>query len=336
MFRFNHMTRGSCAWCYASAVIVAVSVAVAVFVLPISAQEVKQKAFGSPEEAMKALVEAVQAGDTKGMMAILGPEGEDIISSGDEVADKNARERFVKAYQEKVDFVKEKEDRVSVIIGNDHWPFPIPIVKKGEGWVFDTKAGREEVLNRRIGRNELNAIQVCRAYVEAQREYASTDRERDGIIQYAQKVWSDPYRRNGLYWEVGEGEMPSPLGPFVAQAAEKGYTKKGDKPIPYHGYYYKILKGQGKSAPGGAYQYVINGHMVAGFALVAWPAEYGVSGVMTFIVNQNGTVYQKDLGPKTGAHRESNDALQPGSDLEEGAVERDLWRAYDDRRRAER
>ena len=284
---------------YASAVIVAVSVAVVVLILPISAQEVKQKVFGSPEEAMKALVETVKAGDTKGMMAILGPEGEDIISSGDEVADKNARERFVKAYQEKVDFVKEKEDRVSIIIGNDHWPFPIPIVKKGEGWVFDTKAGREEVLNRRIGRNELNAIQVCLAYVEAQREYASTDRERDGIIQYAQKVLSDPDRRNGLYWEAAEGEIPSPLGPLAAQAAAEGYRQAGDKPTPYHGYYYKILKGQGPNAPGGAYNYVINGHMVAGFALVAWPAEYGVSGVMTFLVNQNGTVYEKDLGPKT-------------------------------------
>ena len=148
----------------------------------------------------------------KGMMAILGPEGEDIISSGDAVADKNTLEQFVKAYQEKVYFVKEKEDRVSVIIGNDYWPFPIPIVKKGEGWVFDTKEGKEEVLNRRLGRNELNAIQVCSAYVDAQREYASTDRERDGIIQYAQKVWSDPYRRNGLYWEAGEGEVPKSFG----------------------------------------------------------------------------------------------------------------------------
>jgi hypothetical protein len=276
-----------------------VSVAVGAFVLPISGQEVKQKAFGLPEEAMKTLVETVKAGDAKGMMAILGPEGEDIISSGDEVADKNAQEQFVKAYQERVDFVREKEDRVSIIIGNDHWPFPIPLVKKGEGWVFDTKAGREEVLNRRIGRNELNAIQVCSAYVEAQREYASTDRERDGIIQYAQKVWSDLGRRNGLYWEAGEGEVPSPLDPLAAKAAAEGYRKAGDKPTPYHGYYYKILKGQGPNAPGGAYNYVINGHMVAGYALVAWPAEYGVSGVMTFLVNQNGTVYEKDLGPKT-------------------------------------
>ena len=250
---------------------------------------------------MKTLAETVKAGDTKGVMAILGPEGQDIISSGDEVADKNTLEQFVKAYQEKVDFVKEKEDRVSIIIGSDHWPFPIPIVKKGEGWIFDTKAGKEEVLNRRVGRNELNAIEVCLAYVEAQREYASTDRERDGINQYAQKVWSDPYRRNGLYWEVGEGEIPSPVGWFIAQAAQEGYAKKGDKPTPYRGYYYRILKGQGKNAPGGAYQYVINGHMVAGFALVAWPAQYGVSGVVTFVVNQNGMVYEKDLGPKTEA-----------------------------------
>jgi hypothetical protein len=299
MFRINHKIRRDSMYRCVPMGIVAVSVAAVVLILPVFAQEVKQKVFGSPEEAMKALVETVKTGDAKGIMAILGPEGEDIISSGDQVADKNAQEQFVKAYQEKVDFVREKEDRVSIIIGNDNWPFAIPIVKKGEGWVFDTKAGREEVLNRRIGRNELNAIQVCLGYVDAQREYASTDREQDGIIQYAQKVMSDPYRRNGLYWEVGEGEAPSPIGPFVAQAAEKGYTKKDDKPTPYNGYYYKILKGQGKNAPGGAFSYVINGHMVAGFALVSWPAEYGVSGVMTFIVNQNGTVYQKDLGPKT-------------------------------------
>jgi ABC-type cobalt transport system substrate-binding protein len=301
MFRFNHRIKKDGMYRIASMAIVAVSVTVALLVLPVSAQEVKQKVFGSPEEAMKALVETVQAGDKKGVLAVLGPEGEDIIDSGDAVQDKNAQEQFVKAYQEKVDYVKEKEDRVSVILGNDNWPFAIPIIRKAEGWMFDTKAGREEMLNRRVGRNELSAIQVCLAYVEAQREYASTDREQDGIIQYAQKVMSDPYRRNGLYWEVGEGEIESPLGPFIAQAAQGGYIKKGDKPIPYHGYYYKILKGQGKSAPGGAFSYVINGHMVAGFALVAWPAEYEVSGVMTFIVNQNGTVYQKDLGPKTEA-----------------------------------
>ena len=299
MFRFNHRIKRDRMYRNALMAMVAVSVAVALLILPVSAQEVKQKVFGSPEEAMKTLVEMAQANDMKSVMAILGPEGEDILSSGDEVADKADREQFLKRYQEKVDLVKD-QGKVSVIIGNDHFPFAIPIVKKGEGWAFDTKAGREEVLNRRVGRNELAAIEVCLAYVEAQWEYASTDREQDGIIQYAQKVWSDPYRRNGLYWEAGEGELPSPIGPFVAQAARKGYTKKGDKPIPYYGYYFKILTGQGPNAPGGAYKYVINGHMVAGFALMAWPAEYGVSGVMTFIVNQNGTVYQKDLGLKTG------------------------------------
>jgi len=299
MFQLNHIPRIGSSLRRTSVVFLIFLIAISITVLPISAQEVKQKVFGSPEEAMKTLAETVKAGDTKGMMAILGPEGEDIIDSGDEVADKNAREQFVKAYQERVDFVKEKEDRVSIIIGNDHWPLPIPIVKKGEGWVFDTKAGREEVLNRRIGRNELKAIQVCLAYVEAQREYATTDRGRDGIIQYAQKVASDKDRRNGLYWEAAEGEVPSPLGPLAAKAAAEGYRRPGDKPMPFHGYYYKILKGQGPNAPGGAYHYVINGHMVAGFALVAWPAEYGVSGLMTFLVNQNGTVYEKHLGPKT-------------------------------------
>jgi hypothetical protein len=285
--------------CPAAAVLAAALVAVVVLISPVLAEQLKQKVFGSPEEALKALTEMAQVGDKKGMMAILGPEGEDIVSSGDEIDDKKTLERFVKACQERADFVREKEDRASVIIGNDHWPFPIPIVKKGEGWVFDTKAGREEVLNRRLGRNELNAIQVCLAYVEAQREYATTDRERDGIIQYAQKLQSDPGRRNGLYWEAAEGEVPSPLGPLIAEAASKGYAKKSAKPIPYLGYYFRILTAQGPKAPGGAYSYVINGRMVAGFAMVAWPAEYGVSGVMTFVVNQNGTVYEKNLGPKT-------------------------------------
>ncbi len=311
MFKFDHIIQRRCAWRYASAVVVAVLVAVGLFMLPVSGQEAKQKVFGSPEEAVKAFVEAVQSGDMKGMMAILGPEGEDIISSGDAVADKAVQERFLKEYQERVDFVKEKEDRVSVIMGNDYWPFPIPIIKVAGGWMFDTKAGREEVLNRRIGRNELNTIQVCRAYVEAQREYASADREMDGIIQYAQRFASDEGRRNGLYWKVTDGELPSPLGPLAAEAVAEGYRKAGDKPIPYHGYYYKILKGQGKSAPGGAYQYVINGHMVAGFALVAWPAQYGVSGVVTFVVNQNGMVYEKDLGPKTEAFAKAMTLYNP-------------------------
>ena len=300
MFRSNEMMmKRSDIWHFVVLIVIVWGAAV-MLALPVSGQEAKQKTFASPEEAMKALAEAAQANDTKGMLSILGPEGDDIISSGDEVADKNARERFVKVYQEKIDFVKEKEDRVSVIMGDDNWPFPIPIIKVAGGWMFDTKAGREEVLNRRIGRNELSAIQVCSTYVEAQREYASADREMDGIIQYAQKFGSDVGRRNGLYWKVTEGELPSPFGPLAAEAVAEGYRRTGGEPIPYHGYYFKILKGQGKDAAGGAYSYVINGHMVAGFALLAWPSEYGVAGVMTFVVNRNGIVYEKDLGSKTG------------------------------------
>jgi len=247
---------------------------------------------------LTALVEALQAGDREDLPAILGPEGKEIISSGDEVSDKADRDRFLAAYAEKADLARTGNDRVEVVLGNDNWPFPIPIVKKGDGWLFDTQAGKEEILNRRIGRDELNTIEVCQAYVEAQHEYASADRDQDGVVEYAQKVISDPGKRNGLYWEVAEGEVPSPLGPFMANAAAEGY-KTGDKPIPYHGYYYRILTGQGLKAAGGAYSYVINGHMVAGFGMVAWPADYGASGVMTFMVNRNGIVYEKDLGPAT-------------------------------------
>jgi hypothetical protein len=175
-------------------------------------------------------------------------------------------------------------------------------VKKGETWVFDTMAGKEELLNRRIGRNELNTIQTCLAYVDAQREYAMKDRDSDKVREYAQKFWSTPGKKDGLHWETKEGDRKSPFGSVAAEAVQAGYKPKkpGDKPSPYHGYYFKILKAQGKNAPGGAYDYVIRGKMIGGFALVAYPAEYGASGVMTFIVNHDGVVYQKDLGKETG------------------------------------
>ncbi len=277
-----------------------------------SAQETGQekKPFASPQQAMQALVDALRAGDRQGLLAILGPEGEDILSSGDPVADKADRDRFLAAYDDKVDFAPKEDDEVEVILGHENWPFPIPLMKGEQGWFFDTEAGKDEILSRRIGRNELDAIEVCEGYVDAQREYASADREMDEIIQYAQKILSDPNTRNGLYWVPAEGELPSPAGPFVARAAAEGY-KKGEKPIPFHGYYYRILKAQGSSAPGGAYNYVINGHMVAGFALVAWPADYGVSGIMTFVVNSNGIVYEKDLGTKTAKTAEAMTRYNP-------------------------
>ena len=264
------------------------------------AADAKQKGFKSPEETVKALIDAVKGNNAKELLTNLGPSGKELISSGDEVADKTGRDHFVKAYEEMNKLVNENYKKVILHIGNGDWPFPIPIVKVGKYWFFDTKAGKEEILNRRIGRNELNAIQVCLAYVDAQREYVLKDRG-GKLLEYGQRFISEKGKKDGLYWEVKEGEEQSPLGPLVAKAAREGYTgkKSGDKPSPYHGYYYKILKAQGKNASGGEYDYVVKGKMIGGFALVAYPAEYGNSGIMTFIVNHNGVVYEKNLGKDT-------------------------------------
>jgi len=266
-----------------------------------AAADLKQRTFKSPDEAVKAMIESVKAKDKKEVLVIFGPSGKEIISSGDEVADKEMGERFVKAYEEAGKLVSGGDKRIVLHVGKEDYPFPIPIVKKGEVWFFDTKAGKEEILNRRIGRNELSTIQVCLAYVDAQREYARKDREGGGLMEYAQKFISEKGRKDGLYWEAQQGEEQSPLGPLAAQAVREGYTRRkpGERPQPYHGYYYKILKAQGKNAPGGAYDYVVNGKMIGGFALAAYPAEYGVSGVMSFIVNHDGAVYEKNLGKET-------------------------------------
>ena len=265
------------------------------------AADAKQKSFKSPDEAVKALAGAVKGDDVKELMAIFGPSGKELVFSGDEVADKTGRGRFVRAYEEMNKLVSEDDKKVILHVGNEDFPFPIPIVRKGENWFFDTKAGKEEILNRRIGRNELNAIQVCLAYVDAQREYVLKDRDGDKLLEYAQRFISTKGEKDGLYWEAKEGEEQSPLGPLVAKAANEGYAgkKSGDRRTPYHGYYYRILKAQGKNAPGGEYDYVVKGKMIGGFALLAYPAEYGNSGVMTFIVNQDGVVYEKDLGKDT-------------------------------------
>ena len=265
------------------------------------AKQIVQKTFKTPEEAVNSLMEAVKANDTKELLAIFGPAGKEVISSGDQVADKAGRELFIKSYEEMNKLEKESDNQVTLVVGNSEWPFPIPIVKKAKTWVFDTMAGKEELLNRRIGRNELNAIQTCLAYVDAEMEYAMKDRDSDKVREYAQKSMSTPGKKDGLYWKTKEGEEPSPLGDLFAKAVKAGYTPgKGGGPQPYWGYYYKILKAQGENAPGGAYDYVIKGKMIGGFALVAYPAEYGASGIMTFIVNHDGVVYQKDLGKETG------------------------------------
>ena len=270
--------------------------------------------YKSPEDAVKALVEALSANDRKKLMAIFGPGAKQLISSGDEVADRAGREHFLKAYREKNRIVEVNSSKALLEIGNDAWPFPIPIERVGKDWRFSAKHGKEELLERRIGKNELGAIQVCLAYVDAQREYASKDRNGDGVLEYAQKFLSDPGTKVGLYWEAKEGEEQSPLGPLIGEAQKKGYEKKsGSKPTPYQGYFYKILKTQGKNAPRGAYNYVISGRMVGGFAMVAYPAGYGSSGIKTFIVSQDGVVYEKDLGKHTASIAERMKKFDPDS-----------------------
>ena len=261
----------------------------------------KQKTFASPEEAVKAMIDAMKAGDKAQLSAIFGPGAEQVISSGDEVVDKGERERFLKSYEEKSSLEKKGDDQAILQVGKDDWPLPIPIRKTGSAWSFDVKAGKEEILNRRIGRNELNVIDILEIYVAAQREYAAKDRDGDGVYPYAQKIRSTPGKKDGLYWEAGEREEQSPLGPLAAEAAREGYAKKSGsgKPVPFHGYFFRILSAQGKNAPGGRYSYLVKGKMLLGFAMVAYPANYGVSGIMTFLVNQEGVVYQKDLGEDT-------------------------------------
>jgi hypothetical protein len=265
-----------------------------------AAEGIKQKTFASPEEAASELAAALQAGDVKAMLEVLGPGSRDIVQSGDAVADKASRERFLRAYEEASTLERSGDAKAVLGVGKDSWPFPVPIVKGPAGWRFDSRQGREEILNRRIGRNELNAVQAMLAYVDAQREYYLRNPSGDKLLHYAQKFASSPGKRDGLYFPTKAGERPSPLGPLFASAKARGYAKAaGGQPISYHGYRYRVLKGQGPSAEDGAYDYIAQGRMIGGFALVAWPAAYGNSGVMTFIVNHRGVVYEKDLGPDT-------------------------------------
>ena len=275
------------------------------------AEKSDKKSFTSPNEAVNALINAVKQNDTQKLLAITGPEGEEIVSSGDEVADKAERTRFLEAFEAMHKLEQETPEKAILIIGKEKWPFPIPMVKAGERWHFDVAAGKEELLNRRIGRNELNVIKVMNAYVDAQREYAIIDRDGDDVREFAQKLPSDEGKKDGLYWPAKEGEEMSPMGPFIAKAREEGYRKKDEGPPPYHGYYYKILKAQGASPPGGAYDYVVNGNMILGFGLLAHPAEYGASGIMTCIINQQGIVYEKDLGEETATIAEAMETYDP-------------------------
>jgi Protein of unknown function (DUF2950) len=265
-----------------------------------------QQTFGNPDEAVSALVAAVKSGIRQDVLKVLGADGEDVISSGDDVADADARNKFVAAYDAK-HAVKVDGKKASLIIGADDFPFPIPLVRTKAGWEFDTEEGRQEILYRRIGRNELDAIETSLAIADAENDYADKDRG-DGVGVYAQHIISSPGKKDGLYWPSDAND--SPLGELAAEASAEGY-KAGSGPQPYHGYYYRILTQQGASAPGGALSYIVNGKMIGGFALIAYPADYGNSGVMTFMVNHAGTVYQKDLGEDTEARAKSITAFDP-------------------------
>lgn len=300
-------------------------VAVAMLLLRVSsdshASAMSQKGFSSPEEAVISLVAAVRANDEKEMLAILGPVSKELISSGDEVADRAGREKFLKAYDQMNTIEKGPANTMVLHIGADNWAMPIPIIKKGTTWVFDISKGKKEILNRRIGRNELHVIEVLAAYVDAQHEYATRDCRGSGKVEFAQRFISTEGTHDGLYWEAKEGQEESPLGPLIARAAKEGYSRAASNLSPFHGYYFKILKGQGKHASGGSYNYVVKASMILGFALVAYPAEHGNSGIMTFIVNQEGTIYEKNLGKNTKRIAEAMKVFDPDKTWKKVKVE---------------
>jgi hypothetical protein len=271
--------------------------------LPVCAAAVEEQTFDSPNEAVSALVTAAQNDDTNAIHLIFGPAGHELISP-DVVQATDEFKMFKERLAELTRLIPNSDSNATLELGVDGWPFPIPLVKQGAQWHFDSAAGKNEIFARRIGRDEMGAIDVCNAYVEAQREYASQDRMGDGVLTYAQFLRSASGTHDGLFWPTNQpGEELSPLGPLIAQACVEGYHRAAkmlsDEQVPYHGYYFKILTSQGKHAPGGKFKYLINGRMIAGFALVAWPAEWGVTGVMTFVVNQQSKVYQKNLGSQT-------------------------------------
>ncbi len=266
---------------------------------PAQAAGPAQKHFASPEAALAALLTAARAGDRAALLAVLGPDAKPILDSGDPVADKEGLERFVASYDEAHALEKTSDTEVELSTGKDKWPLPIPIVKEAAGWYFDTDAGDEEILARRIGRNERFTIQTCLAVVDAQREYYASDPDKDSLLHYARRFLSTEGKRDGLYYPTAEGEPESPLGSLVAEARDEGYKREAGKPAPFHGYYYRMLEAQGPHASDGAYSYLAGDAMIGGFAVLAFPAAWDNSGIMTFVVNHDGVVYEKDLGEET-------------------------------------
>jgi hypothetical protein len=271
----------------------------AVLVLGPYAFAAAQKTFSSADAAVTALVDAAKAADRSQLDPLFGPGAEEVLPSGDPVADRAAREQFVTRAGERTHLERVGDDFAVLSVGNDDWPFPIPLVRENGAWRFDTEAGKTEILNRRIGRNELYTIQTMQEYVNAQRDYARRQKAATGVKEYAQRLVSTPGKHDGLYWETKAGEDESPIGPLFASATREGYRPGGASPEPFHGYLYKVLSAAGSNAPGGSHSYLEKGRQTRGFALLAYPVHYGSSGVMTFQVNEQGVVFQKDLGPKT-------------------------------------
>jgi Protein of unknown function (DUF2950) len=271
-----------------------------------------QKQFDTPKQAADALIQAAETFDVAGAKEILGPDSEDIVSSEDPVMDKNRAQAFAAKAKEKnsIQLDKKNPNHVILVVGKDDFPLPIPIVKQKGKWLFDTKVGREEILNRRIGANELNAIEICRGFVEAQHEYAQEKHDGSKVNQYAQRIISSPGKHDGLAWQNADGTWGGPVGEGVAKALEQGYSNPS-QPQPYHGYLFKVLKGQGPAAPMGEMDFVVGGAMIGGFALAAAPAEYRVTGVQTFMIGPDGVVYEKDLGPDTVKTFQSMDKYNP-------------------------
>jgi hypothetical protein len=284
--------------------------------------EPKERMFRSPASAAAALVDAARSDNLNEMTAVLGPGGEDIVSSGDPVADNNGREDFTKRYDQMHRLSYDDQGRVILYVGADNWPFPIPIEKKGDLWVFDTLEGKHELKYRRIGRNELFTINVLQELADAQQDYAALQKQSSGEGRFAEKILSDPDKKNGLYWPTSGAEPESPIGPLIAGASAEGYKRDpSGRPAPFHGYYYKVLTGQGSDAPGGAQKYVVDGKMTRGFAFLAYPAEYRDSGVMTFMIDKEGVIVEKDLGPGTEKIAPTIASFNPDStwsELQEG------------------
>jgi hypothetical protein len=268
-----------------------------VFAAIAGAQETGQKTFRNPADASKALYDAAKAGDQAGLVAVLGASSKSITSSGDHVQDQKSLDSFLSRYEQMNRWGRETNGDQTLFVGAENWPFPIPLKKNAAGqWYFDTKAGAQEILYRRVGRNEYAAIRVCDVLASAQTEYFGQLHDGDTVHQYAQKVLSDPGKQNGLFWKVAEGEPESPVGPLIGYAASEGYKEKSE---PFHGYFFRVLTSQGAKAPGGAKNYILDGKMTGGFAFLAYPAEYRNSGVMTFVVDKKGVIYEKDLGSQT-------------------------------------